>query len=60
MRWIVSRFKNPGRDSDKFVLRLPDGMRSLIKEVAEENGRSMNAEIVQILKRALSDEGKRE
>lgn len=49
----------PGRDSDKFVLRLPDGMRCLIKQTAEENGRSMNSEIVQILKKALSDEGKR-
>jgi hypothetical protein len=31
---------------DKFVLRLPDGMRDQIKASAERNNRSMNAEIV--------------
>ena len=35
-----------GRDSDKFMLRLPDGMRKRIKTEAEANRRSMNAEIV--------------
>ena len=34
---------------DKYVLRLPDGMRDRIKQEAERNGRSMNAEIVQRL-----------
>lgn len=34
------------RDSDKFMLRLPDGMRERIKDAAEANSRSMNAEIV--------------
>lgn len=34
------------RDSDKFMLRLPDGMRARIAEVAKGNGRSMNTEIV--------------
>ncbi len=37
------------RDSDKFMLRLPTGMRDRIKSVAESNGRSMNAEIVAAL-----------
>lgn len=32
--------------SDKFMLRLPDGMRERIKVAAEANNRSMNAEIV--------------
>lgn len=40
-----------GRDSDKFMLRLPDGMRSRIAEAAKANGRSMNAEIVHCLER---------
>lgn len=44
-----------GRDSDKFQLRLPDGMRDRIKIAAEVNGRSMNAEIVNRLE--LSFEG---
>ena len=35
-----------GRESDKFMLRLPEGMRERIKTVADANGRSMNAEIV--------------
>jgi predicted HicB family RNase H-like nuclease len=31
---------------DKFMLRLPDGLRHVIKEAALRNRRSMNAEIV--------------
>lgn len=31
---------------DKFVIRLPDGIRHEIKELAKVNRRSMNAEIV--------------
>lgn len=34
------------RESDKFIVRLPDGMRDRIKTAAEANNRSMNAEIV--------------
>ena len=34
------------RTLDKFVVRLPDGMRDRIAEAAEANNRSMNAEIV--------------
>lgn len=41
------------RDYDKFMLRLPEGMRESIAERAKENGRSMNSEIVQILQDAL-------
>ena len=40
-----------GRGSDKFMLRLPDGMRERIKLAAEVNKRSMNAEIVATLYR---------
>lgn len=32
--------------SDKFIIRLPDGMRDRIKTDAEQHGRSMNAEII--------------
>jgi|GEM_PF-1012906 len=42
------------KDYDKFVLRLPEGMREAIADLAKRNGRSMNAEIVQILKDALT------
>lgn len=34
---------------DKFMLRLPDGMRERLKEAAAANNRSMNAEIVATL-----------
>ena len=34
---------------DKFMLRLPDGMRDRIRAAAAENNRSMNAEIVAVL-----------
>ncbi|MES2665421.1 MAG: Arc family DNA-binding protein [Pseudomonadota bacterium] len=37
------------RESDKFMLRLPEGMRDRIKAAADQNGRSMNAEIVATL-----------
>ncbi|MBA9071733.1 multidrug efflux pump subunit AcrA (membrane-fusion protein) [Methylobacterium sp. RAS18] len=36
----------PAKDQDKFVLRLPDGMRDRLKAAAEANKRSMNAEII--------------
>lgn len=39
----------PSDKQDKFVLRLPDGMRDRIKSAAEANNRSMNAEIVATL-----------
>ncbi len=39
----------PGRGSDQFPLRLPDGMRERIKMQAKYHGRSMNEEIVRIL-----------
>jgi hypothetical protein len=35
-----------GRESDKFMLRLSEGMRDQIKAEAERNNRSMNAEIL--------------
>jgi predicted transcriptional regulator len=37
------------RASDKFILRLPDGMREHLAEVAEREGRSMNAVAVAAL-----------
>lgn len=38
-----------GRESDKFIVRLPQGMRDRIKLAADGNNRSMNAEIVAAL-----------
>lgn len=42
--------------NDKFMLRLPDGMRERIKAAADQNNRSMNAEIVARLDISLSGE----
>ena len=44
----------PSRLQDQFVVRLPDGMRELIKASAEENNRSMNAEIVARLEQSFN------
>ncbi|MDX3927654.1 MAG: Arc family DNA-binding protein [Shinella sp.] len=38
--------KPPSEELDKFLLRMPDGLRDKLKAAAEENKRSMNAEIV--------------
>ncbi|MBA4774327.1 MAG: Arc family DNA-binding protein [Rhizobiales bacterium] len=40
---------DPVHEQDKFMLRLPEGMRDRIKLQAERNNRSMNAEIVATL-----------
>ena len=36
----------PSQKQDQMQIRLPDGMRDLIRAEAEKNNRSMNAEIV--------------
>lgn len=41
------------RTADKFVVRLPDGMRERIAEVAKDNHRSMNSEIIARLEKGL-------
>jgi hypothetical protein len=47
----------PGRGSDQFMVRLPDGMRDTIAKMAERNGRSMNAEIVSALAGHIAHDG---
>jgi len=49
---IKKRTLPPSDTADKFVLRLPDGMRERIKTVADRNNRSMNAEIISTLESA--------
>jgi len=44
------------RTADKFVVRLPDGMREQISEVAKESNRSMNSEIITRLEYSLAGE----
>ncbi len=43
--------ERPGRGSDQFALRFPEGLRDRVKAVAEASGRSMNTEIVEALSR---------
>lgn len=45
--------KQPSADADKFMLRLPDGLHPRLKEAAEANNRSLNAEIVTRLNASL-------
>lgn len=36
----------PSHELDRFIVRLPDGMRERLRAAAEQAGRSMNAEVV--------------
>ncbi|NNA29168.1 Arc family DNA-binding protein [Pseudomonas lundensis] len=45
---------NDSRVQDKFVIRLPDGLRPEIAAVASRNHRSMNSEIIHRLERSFS------
>jgi hypothetical protein len=45
--------KRPGRGSDKFELRFPDGMRDQLYRLAEANGRSANSEIIERLRQSI-------
>lgn len=44
------------RTADKFVVRLPDGMRERIADVARTHHRSMNSEIIACLEQSLLQE----
>jgi plasmid stability protein len=39
-------------DQEKFIVRMPAGMRDRIRKRAAEEGRSMNAEVLQTLEKA--------
>lgn len=54
----MSRFPQTNRASDDLRLRLPEGMRERLRQRAKENRRSMNAELVSIVERALEPGGK--
>ncbi|MDY7561082.1 Arc family DNA-binding protein [Pseudomonas sp. 10B1] len=45
------------RTADKFVVRLPDGMRDRVYQVAKNHHRSMNSEIIARLEQSLIQEG---
>ena len=41
---------------DKYMMRFPDGMRDKLKQLAADNGRSLNAEIVHRLTSSMIEE----
>lgn len=49
----MARGDFPSSKQEQFVLRFPAGMRDRIKAAAEENSRSMNAEIIARLEASL-------
>jgi hypothetical protein len=50
----VDPAKPPGRGSPQFVLRYSPEMRDQIARLAKAHGRSINAELIALLERALS------
>lgn len=50
---MADRSSYPSEQADKYLLRLPEGMRERLKEAAQENNRSMNAEIVARLEQSF-------
>lgn len=46
------------RTADKFVIRLPDGLRDRISEVARDHRRSMNSEIIARLMQSIESEAR--
>lgn len=43
----------PSEQLERFIVRMPDGMRDRLRESAQEAGRSMNAEIVYRLEQSF-------
>ena len=53
MHFAMSKPPAPSDVADKFMLRMPDGMRDRLREEAARNGRSMNSEIVARLEQSF-------
>lgn len=48
---------SPSQTADRFIIRLPDGWRDVIKAEAVRNRRSMNAEFVDAIAVAMRIKG---
>jgi predicted DNA-binding protein len=48
---------NKTRHADKFIVRLPEGMRERLNELAERERRSMNSEYLVALEKHLKESG---
>ena len=42
------------RQSDQFTLRFPDGMRDQVKEIAQRNRRTANAELIFLIEQGIN------
>lgn len=49
----MTTFNHNSRDADKFVVRLPDGMRDQVAIAAEADDRSMNSLMITALREYL-------
>ena len=47
--------KPASRDANRFIIRFPPGMRSQIAQLARQNNRSMNSEILARLSASMDD-----
>jgi plasmid stability protein len=57
MQMEVTKFKPPGDTADKFILRFDaGGLRKALKVRAAQNERTLNAEILYLIKRGLTAE----
>ncbi len=54
---MMPRKKYPSDFKDKSVVRFPDGMMDWIKASAAKNDRSMNGEIIHILRERMAAAG---
>lgn len=45
------------RQADRYIVRLPDGWRDVIKAEAQKSRRSMNAEIISAIETAMRIKG---
>jgi hypothetical protein len=45
------------KDTDQFIVRMPPGMRDTFAKLAEDHGRSMNAEVVTALAAYIAQDG---
>ncbi len=52
--------KGNSRTADKFIIRLPDGMRDQVKSLAEDRFISMNGWVLQAIDEKLRNESKKE
>jgi hypothetical protein len=50
---MVARKPSPSEMQDRIIVRLPDGMRDRLAELAKSNKRSVNAEVVSCLETLL-------